>query len=578
MKASDYIAYFLEAQGVKTVFEMSGGMITHMLDSMHQLTKIDIVSMHHEQSASFAADAYARATGVPGVALATSGPGATNMLTGIASCYFDSVPGVFITGQVNTFELKADRPIRQLGFQETDIASMARPVCKACFEVHDGADLPQALEDAFRIALSDRPGPVLIDIPMNIQRVDIPAPAAFVRVARERMPHELTPAVYEELAQALSEAKRPLILVGRGVRAAFVTEAFRRFVHLVQVPVVSSLLAVDAMPYEDPLRVGYIGSYGNRWANKALGESDFLLVLGARLDIRQTGADTAYFKEGRTIYHVDCDAGEINNRVLGCRPVVADLADFFELAFRSYKADDFGPRPEWQTTLRDLQTEWADTKEQPGITGINPNEFMHSLSRGAGQQAAGYVADVGNHQQWAAQSLELGPKQVFLTSAGLGSMGYALPAALGLCFGTNRQPVVMISGDGGFQMNIQELQTIAHHKLPIKLVVINNNCLGMIRQFQDSYFEGRHQSTVWGYSAPDFTKVASAYGIAARTVAEADIDSLDAAAAWLWQNPGEPALLQVMVASDVNCYPKLAFGRPITEMEPFAKPLEMEGT
>jgi acetolactate synthase-1/2/3 large subunit len=575
MKASDYIARFLEAQGVTHIFEMSGGMITHMLDSLHQLTKIDIVSMHHEQAASFAADAYARVTGVPGIAMATSGPGATNLLTGIASCYFDSVPGVFITGQVNTFEQKGDRGIRQLGFQETDIVSMARPVCKACYEIKDSLELPQVLEEAFRVALGGRPGPVLIDIPMNMQRNDVPAPAnGFQRVAREGVTPELTPAALDELAQALAAARKPLILVGRGVRASFQLEAFRKFVQLVQVPVVSSLLAVDAMAYDDPLRVGYIGSYGNRWANMALGHCDFILVLGARLDIRQTGADTKYFKEGRTIYHVDCDPAEINNRVIGCQPIVADLEDFFALANQYYTPADFVGRPEWLTELRDLQTEWADTKEQPGIVGINPNEFMHALSRpGLG---TGYLADVGNHQQWAAQSLELTDKQVFLTSGGLGSMGYALPAAIGMCFATGRQPVVTISGDGGFQMNMQELQTIAHHKLPIKLVVINNNCLGMIRQFQDSYFEGRYQSTYWGYSAPDFTKIADAYGIPSLTIT--DPDRLDEAAAWLWQDPEQPVLLQVMIDTHINCYPKLAFGRPITEMEPFAKPLEMEGT
>lgn len=575
MKASDYIALFLEAQGVTHIFEMSGGMITHMLDSLHQLTKIDIVSMHHEQAASFAADAYARATGVPGVAMATSGPGATNLLTGIASCYFDSVPGVFITGQVNTFEQKGDRPIRQLGFQETDIVSMARPVCKACYEVQDAAELPQILEDAFRTALGGRPGPVLIDIPMNVQRGDVAAPAAgFSRVPREGVASELTPASLDELAQALAAAHKPLILVGRGVRSAFQIEAFRDFVHLVQVPVVASLLAVDALAYDDPYRVGYIGSYGNRWANSALGNSDFILVLGARLDIRQTGADTKYFQEGRVIYHVDCEAGEINNRVMGCQPLVADLADFFALANQYYTATDFTARPAWLAELQAARAQWPDTSEQPDIVGINPNEFMHALSRAG--QGTGYLADVGNHQQWAAQSLELGSKQTFLTSGGLGSMGYALPAAIGMCFANGRQPVVTISGDGGFQMNMQELQTIAHHKLPIKLVVLNNNCLGMIRQFQDSYFEGRYQSTYWGYSAPDFTKIAAAYGIPALTVSEPD--QLDEAAAWLWQDPQQPALLQVMIDTHINCYPKLAFGRPITEMEPFAKPLEMEGT
>ena len=550
-------------------------MITHMLDSLHQLTKIDIVSMHHEQAASFAADAYGRIMGVPGVAMATSGPGATNLLTGIASCYFDSVPGVFITGQVNTFEQKGDLGIRQLGFQETDIASMARPVCKACYEVQDALELPQVLEDAFRVALAGRPGPVLIDIPMNVQRGDIPAPAeGFQRVQRQGIAPELTPATLDELALALAAARRPLILVGRGVRAAGQVAAFRQFVQLVQVPVVASLLGLDAIAYADPLRLGYIGSYGNRWANIALGTSDFVLVLGARLDIRQTGPNTKYFEEGRTIYHVDCDPTEINNRVTGCYPIVADLADFFSLANQYYTPADFEARPRWQAELHALQAQWPDTGEQPGIVGINPNEFMHALSRpGLG---VGYLADVGNHQQWAAQSLELTADQQFLTSGGLGSMGYALPAAIGMCFAGGRQPLVTISGDGGFQMNMQELQTIAHHKLPIKLVVLNNNCLGMIRQFQDSYFGGRYQSTYWGYSAPDFTKIADAYGIPTLTLSEPD--KLDEAAAWLWQDPQQPALLQVMIDTHVNCYPKLAFGRPITEMEPFAKPLEMEGT
>lgn len=574
MKASDYIARFLEAQGVTAVFEMSGGMITHMLDSLHRLTAINIVSMHHEQSAAFAADAFGRITGVPGIAMATSGPGATNLLTGIASCYFDSSPGVFITGQVNTFELKGDRGIRQLGFQETDIVSMARPVCKACYEVRDASELPAVFEAAFAEALGGRPGPVLIDIPMNVQRGEVPNDASMRRVARARVANHLTPALLDQLAQDLAAAKRPLLLVGRGVRSSFMTQELLKFLAIVQVPVVSTLLAVDALPFDHPLRVGYIGSYGNRWANKAIGHSDFLLVLGSRLDIRQTGADTKYFKEGRTIYHVDCDESEINNRVVGCEKIVADLEDFFSMANRYYSPADFSPRPEWLAELAASKAEWPDTKELNEIKGINPNEFMHALSRSG--QGVAYVGDVGNHQQWAAQSLELGPHQQYITSGGLGSMGFALPAALGICFATGRQPVVVIAGDGGFQMNIQELETIVHHQLPVKLVVINNNCLGMIRQFQDSYFEGRYQSTFWGYSAPDFTKIAAAYGIPSLTIAEPG--EVAQGAAWLWENPNQPALLQVMVDSYTPCYPKLAFGRPITEMEPFAKPLEMEGT
>lgn len=577
MKASDYIARFIEAQGVTTIFEMSGGMIAHLLDSFHQVTNVNIVSMHHEQSSAFAADAYGRVTGVAGVALATSGPGAANMLTGIASCYFDTVPAVFITGQVNGHERKGNRQVRQLGFQEMDIVSMARPVCKACYEVQAVEQLPAMLTEAFREALSGRPGPVLIDIPMNVQgsnlAVDESEPIA--RVTREHIESTLTLQQLEELGQAIRQAQRPLILVGRGVRAAGMTEQFRAFQQLVKVPAVGSLLGLDVLPaYEDPLRVGYIGAYGNRWANITLGNADLILVLGARLDIRQTGADVASFKGERPIYHVDCDEHEINNRVQGCVKMVADLQDFFAFAATYYQPADFAAPQQWLTTIREERLRWPDTKEQVDIQGINPNEFMHALSRP--QLGAGYLADVGNHQQWAAQSLELTANQVFLTSGGMGSMGYALPAALGLCFANGQQPVVCIAGDGGFQMNIQELQTIAHHSLPIKMVVINNKSLGMIRQFQATYFKSRFHSTIWGYSAPDFVKVTAAYGIASQSIN--DPAELEAGVAWLWANPQEPALLEVMIDSTINCYPKLAFGRPITEMEPLAKPIAMEGT
>lgn len=576
MKASDYIARFIEAQGVKTIFEMSGGMIAHLLDSMHQVTSLDIVSMHHEQSASFAADAYGRVTGVPGVALGTSGPGATNMLTGIASCFFDNVPAVFITGQVNTHERKGERKVRQLGFQEMDIVSMAQTVCKACYEVQAATELPGILTEAFREALSGRPGPVLIDIPMNVQGSELPVADtnAFAHVLRERAAHDLTPALLAELAQAIQRAERPLVLVGRGVRAAGMVEQFREFLNVTKMPAVASLLGLDALAFDDPWRIGYIGAYGNRWANIALGQADLLVVLGARLDIRQTGANTASFKGDRPIYHVDCDEHEINNRITGCVKVVADLEDFFTLAASSYNVADFETPQTWLDELSALRTEWPDTAEQHNIEGINPNEFMHALSRpGLG---SGYVADVGNHQQWAAQSLELTASQLFLTSGGLGSMGYALPAALGMCFANGQQPVVVIAGDGGFQMNIQELQTIAHHQLPVKMVVINNKSLGMIRQFQATYFKNRYHSTVWGYSAPDFIKIAAAYGIASHSIS--DPADLEQGSAWLWADPQQPALLEVMIDAHVNCYPKLAFGRPITEMEPLATPIEMEGT
>jgi acetolactate synthase-1/2/3 large subunit len=575
MKVSDFIALFLESKGIKHVFELSGGMITHLLDSISQKTSIKIISMHHEQAAAFAADSYGRVTGIPGIAMATSGPGATNLLTGIASCYFDSSPAIFITGQVNRHELKGDRSIRQLGFQETDIVSMSTPITKASFQVNNPEDIPEIFERAFNLATEGRPGPVLIDIPMDVQRAQIEV--------SPKDPENLNPPavlhsnLFAELIEAIRNAKRPIILAGRGVKSAFATELFLQLIEKINVPVVTTLLAVDAIPFDHPLRVGFIGSYGNRWANIAFGESDFLLVLGSRLDIRQTGADTKFF-ENRKIYHVDCVAGEINNRIKGCVPVVYDVKLFMDAFHVAVKDENFSTKEKWMNYIEELKDKWPDTKELK-LSGdaINPNVFMHHLSK-ASHSARVVLADVGTHQMWAAQSIEILEGQLFITSGGMGAMGFALPASIGASFALNQTPVLVIIGDGCMQLNIQELQTIVQNKLPVKIVVMNNENLGMIRQFQDSYFESRYQSTFWGYTAPDFKKIATAYGINSRTICKPD--EVSEAVDWIWnkENKDNPVLLQVMIDPHTNAYPKIAFGKPITEMEPFAKPIEMEGT
>lgn len=567
MKASDYIAEVLNKNGVRHVFEVSGGMITHLLDSIHRQGEIRVISVHHEQAAAFAADGIGRMTGVPGVAMATSGPGATNLLTGIGSCHFDSSPAVFITGQVNRDEQKGDRKIRQLGFQETDIATMAAPITKAAWKVTSVEEVPGLLNRAFALATAGRPGPVLIDIPMDVQRMAV-AEARIQNIPIQDRP-DLTGV--EHAITQLRGANKPLVLAGGGIRCARATTRLREFVHALGIPVVHSLMGVDVLPYDDALRVGMIGTYGNRWANIALGHSDCILVLGSRLDVRQTGADTAAFTAGRSIIHVDCEPGEINNRLSGCCPIVAELPAFLEAATGLAKPGDHS---DWLMQIAKWKQQWPDINEQINIPGINPNEFMHALS-GQSQAASAFVIDVGQHQMWAAQSLDLKEDQRFLTSGGMGSMGFALPAAIGAVVCSNR-PVVVVAGDGGFQCNIQELQTVVRNKLPIKIVIINNRCHGMVRQFQESYFEARYQSTLWGYDAPDFAKVGSAYGIPSHTITETE--EVGGGIRLLWEDPDKPALLQVMVDTYANAYPKIAFGRPITEMEPFAKPIEMEST
>jgi acetolactate synthase-1/2/3 large subunit len=575
IKASDYVARYLYARGVRTVFELPGGMITHLLNSLYEFQRIRVLSVHHEQAAAFAADAAGRMNGVPGVAMATSGPGAINLLTGVGSCYFDSSPAVFITGQVNRHELRGERAIRQLGFQESDIVSMSKPITKASWQIRTPSELPDMLDRAFDLAVSGRPGPVLLDIPMDIQNtlLDVPSPETLPSVPSTSTP--IDAALWQTLREALKVSQRPLVLVGAGIRAGNALNELHSFVRALGIPVVNSLLAVDVMPYGDPLRVGMIGSYANRWANHALANSDLLLVLGSRLDIRQTGNDTAFFKGDRVIIHVDCEPGEINNRVPGCIAVESELKPFLQTAVTVLGGLDHPNWSVWREDIAALHRKYDDRTEQGTTSGINPNVFMHQLSA-VSQQAAAYVVDVGQHQMWAAQSTEVRADQRWLTSGGMGSMGFALPASIGAAVSVAPRPVVVIAGDGAFQCNLQELQTIVRNRLPIKMVVINNHCHGMVRQFQQSYFNEQYQSTLWGYDTPDFARVAKAFGIPGISVLnETQVsDGLRA----LWEDPGTPALLEVTIDTFTNVYPKIAFGRPLTEMEPDAKPIAMEST
>ena len=452
---------------------------------------------------------------------------------------------------------------------------MAQPITKAAWQVRTPEELPEMLERAFDLALAGRPGPVLLDVPMDIQntKLNVPGPSDFSRCDE---PTEcIDTAIWPEFQQILNQARRPLVLVGAGIRAGNALRPLHTFVEALGIPVVNSLLAVDVMPYDDPLRVGMIGSYANRWANHALASSDVLLVLGSRLDIRQTGNDTAFFKGDRVIVHVDCEAGEINNRIPGCIAIHSELKPFLEGALENLSAS---VRPEWLTWRAEigaLRDRFDDRRELDSIQGINPNIFMHQLS--AVSKAAGaYVVDVGQHQMGAAQSIEVRADQRWLTSGGMGSMGFALPASIGAAVSLAPRPVVVIAGDGAFQCNIQELQTVVRNRLPVKIVVINNHCHGMVRQFQQSYFKEQYQSTLWGYDTPDFARVAEAFGIASGTVRnESEIDS---GLHCLWEDSSAPALIEVTIDTFTNAYPKIAFGRPLTEMEPDAQPTAMEST
>jgi len=557
-KVSDYIADFLSRNGIHLAFELSGGMISHLLDSFAAHPHIDVVSMHHEQAAAFAAEAVGRLTGRPAVALGTSGPGALNLVSGIASCHYDSVPALFITGDVQTYFELGQKPLRQFGLQECPFTAVAAPIAKAAITIRRAAEVPETLANAFITAMSDRPGPVVIELPFDVQGQLLDAEAAAVQLPRGKQPPDDAVA---DAVQLLASAARPLILAGGGVRSR--ADALRRFVETTRIPLATSIAALDVVPADHPLRVGLIGMYGTRAGNLILGESDRVLVLGSRLDAGLIGADTSAWEKRTTILRVDCDPGELSSRLRKTKQIEADAGEFLDAALAHWpgtpEEDAYTP---WHERVRQLKRENPDTAEH--ATDINPNLFMHQLSA-ASRRAVAYTIDAGQHTWWSAQSVQLSSSQRFLGATGLWAMGSALPAAIGVALET-RAPVVAISGDAGIQLNIQELHTLIRYKLPVKIIVINNHCHGMVRQFQDEFFDKRRPSTVWGYSPPDFRTVANAYGIRSASVSKQD--EVPAAVEQLWASESEPFLLEVNIPLDTNVYPYVPLGRPLTSMTP----------
>ncbi|MEI8251499.1 MAG: thiamine pyrophosphate-binding protein [Synechococcus sp. ELA057] len=586
IKASDFVGQYLHRRGVSHVFELVGGMITHLLDSISRQAQIQIICCHHEQAAGFAAEGYGRISGIPGVALATSGPGATNLLTAVGSCFFDSTPAVFITGQVNTHELKGERLVRQLGFQETDIVSMVRPICKSAVQVQRVDELPRLLHEAFELALSGRQGPCLIDLPMNLQAELLAADLCeqYLQLAQQSRLAATAPPVaapsadpgpfFGRLPTVIAEARRPLLLMGGGCAAVSNRAAARRICRILGIPAVLSLMGVDLLPADDPLRVGFIGSYGNRWANKALGEADLLVVLGSRLDIRQTGADVGSFCEGKQIWQIDLDPAELGVRVQPDQQVccsIAQAAGWLEPLSGAFGA---GHDP-WLERLAELRATYPAAREYRAEPGeLNPVAVLQRVSERIVEPCQ-YVTDVGQHQMWAAQALAFGTQDRFLTSGGMGAMGFGLPTAIGAALASPERLTLLITGDGSFQLNIQELETLWRNRLNLKILLFNNRCHGMVRQFQESYFAGNLQSTADGYSAPDFAAVASAYGIPSQRLVSPETlpDALEA----LLTMAG-PSLLEIPLSISSRVYPKLAFGRRFGEMEPEASPIAMEST
>ena len=540
-------------------------MITHLLDSFAESKQFNIISMHHEQSAAFAAEGVARHTKgkTIAVAMGTSGPGATNLITGIGSCWFDSVPCLFITGQVNTGELKGSKLIRQQGFQELDIVAVAQSLTKYAIRVHDPNDLLPELHKALSASLSGRLGPVLLDIPNDVQRAEISdiQLTKWLNTPLEIISGpEICSSKLRDLERLCRDARYPLICIGGGARWADTMDEWLLTADMLGVPYVSTLMGHERVV----ARRNYfnmIGSYGNREANWAVQNCDLLIVVGARLDVRQTGSNVDDFARQANIIQIDIDPSQLNNRVRADLDICATAASFFkafplkEITFKNIDKD-------WAATLltrRDQaqNNEYTDWK-------ISPSEVFKRLNHILAKCAVDYVCDVGNHQMWAAQNLRLSTNQAVHYSGGMGAMGFALPVALGVAI-QSKNKVVVITGDGSLQVNIQELDTLKRLGLDLTIIVMNNSILGMVKNFQDMYFDGRDQSTKKGYSSPSFTDVAVAYGIKAHRATT--ITEMDHFLNLIADNTS-PMLIEIMMEGATECRPRLAFGSKLDEQFP----------
>lgn len=548
---ADFIVEYLIRKGITDVFGYPGGMVTHLMDSF--LRHSDSISAHvayHEQGAAYAACGYAQTSGKPGVAYATSGPGATNLITGICNAYFDSIPTLFITGQVNANEAKGAYGVRQRGFQETDIVSMVRPVVKYAAYVEKAESLPGELEKAYCIATTGRKGPVLLDIPMNVFREELEASGLAMHGLAA--PQDIPDAV-GIVSSALRHSISPVFLIGAGVKAAGCEGRIREAVRRLGVPVISSMIAFDVMQ-DDPHYYGFIGAYGARVANFIAAKSDLIISVGSRMDIRQVGFYRERFAPNAKVIRFDVDSGELDY------PVHADETQFcmdMESTAGVLEAVEGG---------RDYLPWISVCDEIRGLLSEIDKDKMGGLIEKIGEGIPGeavITTDVGQNQVWVAQSLKVKPGQRVLFSGGHGAMGYSLPAAIGAYYGSGKKPVYCITGDGGMQMNIQELQFIARERLPVKIIVLNNDALGMIRHFQEMYFDRRYFQTKpeGGYTAPNFARIAQAYGIRGRRIEAGKM------ADYAFRDDG-PELLEILINEDTYVFPKLEFGKPNQDQEP----------
>jgi acetolactate synthase-1/2/3 large subunit len=530
----------LVAEGVDVMFGFPGGVLLPFYDTLPQYPQLRHILVRHEQAAAHAADGYARATGKVGVCMATSGPGATNLVTGIANAYMDSVPIVALTGQVATPFIGKD------AFQEIDITGITLPITKHSYLATAPGDLAAIFKEAFYIARTGRPGPVLIDLPRDVQldSAEYVVPPGEVRLAGYKIPAKGHPTQLKSAARLINEAHRPLIIAGRGVIISGASDELKKFAETAQVPVITTLLGIGCFPEDHVLSYGMAGMHGSGYANKALDGTDLLIAVGMRFDDRVTGKISAFAPHAKII-HVDLDPAEIGKNVRVDVPIVGDVKAVLQAL---HKMVDTREHVAW---LRQLD-EWRkqhpmlEVREGPELL---PQYIIQQLYQATGGRAI-VVTGVGQHQMWTAQHYIFREPGSFISSGGLGTMGFGLPAAMGARVGRPEKTVWLVDGDGSFQMTIQELATLVQDKIAVKIAIMNNGYLGMVRQWQELFYGKRYVATP--LSCPDFVKVAEAYCVPGRRVtrreevAEAIQQAMDF---------DGPFLIDFMVEPEENVFP-----------------------
>ena len=584
MKVTDYIVEFLQRKGIHDFFGYQGTMIAHLVDSIEKNPNTRSHSSYNEQGASFAACGYAQAGEKCACAYATSGPGAANLISGIADAYFDSLPVIFLTGQLNTYEYSGIPGLRQQGFQEIDIVAMTRPVTKYAVQIREDEDIVKELNKAWHIANTGRKGPVLIDLPMNIQRGDVKNPVYAMSLEEMGLeaakPENVNPeeteaaSVFADAADcaaairdALQEAKRPVIMLGHGVSDKAVREELFALARQWKIPVITSVLEMSALSWDDPLNFGCIGgAYGHRYANMIANvKSDLLICFGISLCTRQIGTKVHEFAKGAKIIRADIDRYNLQRNIHenGTNELkfCVDAADVIHILAGWTGNLDF---TEWLSVCTDIRSSLRAVDD--AIPERYPNRMIADLSDLLADTSA-VAIDVGQHMVWSYQSFHNQKNQKLLFSGGHGAMGYALPAAIGAHYATGK-PVACICGDGAFQMNIQELEWVKRENLPITMIVMNNHALGMIRHLQRDYFEQVYADTAegTGFSSCNFAEVARAYGLTSTCMeAEAVKDN----AAGFFCGTIAPRLLEILLEPGTYAYPKTCLGEPIHNQQPY---------